>query len=334
MPTPVTLRDVAAATGVHASTVSRILRGDRHRVRPETAERVLSYAAEVGYTANRWAASLRSGRTNVLGMLVPRITDAVLATVFESFEQAAARAGFMSLVASTRDVQENRAEGIRRFVEQRVDGIVVADARLTDPELLAIHAAGTPLVLASRRTAGIPFVVSDDVGGGRLAGRHVGDSGAHRVAVLAGPEYASTATERTEGFLAGLAESGGPHEVTVRHSGFDLEAGQATMEEILSHEEKPDAVFAVNDFAAIGAMSTLARHGLQPGRDVAVVGYNDIAISGELLVPLTSVRADLDAMGRLAFESVRSAIEGQPVPDHLVPTELVVRESSVGPGRR
>jgi LacI family transcriptional regulator len=330
VPTPVTLRDVAAATGVHVSTVSRILRGDRDRVRPETVERVLNHAAEVGYTANRWAASLRSGRTKVLGMLVPRITDGVLATVFEAFEQEAAQAGFMSLVASTRDVQENRAEGIRRFVEQRVDGIVVADARLSDPELLEIHATGKPLVLASRRTAGIPFVVSDDVGGGRLAGRHVAESGARRVAVLAGPEYASTATERTEGFLAGLAESGDGHDVTIRHSGFDLEAGQASMEELL-REGTPEAVFAVNDFAAIGAMSTLARHGLQPGKDVAVVGYNDIAISAELLVPLTSVRADLDAMGRLAFESICGVIEGREVQDHLVPTELVVRASSTGP---
>jgi LacI family transcriptional regulator len=325
--TPVTLRDVAAATGVHVSTVSRILRGDRDRVRPETVDRVLSHAAEVGYTANRWAASLRSGRTKVLGMLVPRITDVVLATVFEAFEQAAAQDGFMSLVASTRDVQDNRAEGIRRFLDQRVDGIVVADARLTDPDLLEIHATGKPLVLASRRTEGIPFVVSDDVGGGRLAGRHVAESGVGRVAVIAGPAYASTATERTQGFLAGLEEHGGPHDVTVRHSGFDLDAGRTTMEELLA-EGVPDAVFAVNDFAAIGAMSTLARHGLLPGRDVAVVGYNDIAISGELPVPLTTVRADLDAMGRLAFESTRRLIEGEEVEDHLVPTELVVRESS------
>nr|WP_232678996.1 LacI family DNA-binding transcriptional regulator [Nocardioides sp. R-C-SC26] len=318
---------MAAATGVHVSTVSRILRGEHDRVRPETVERVVAKASELGYSANRWAASLRSGRTGVLGVLVPRITDVVLATVYEAFEQAAAQRGYMSLVASTRDQPEKRSEAVRRFLDQRVDGIVVADARLHDSDLLEIHSAGCPMVLASRRTADLPYVVSDDAGGGRQAGRHIASSGARRIAIIAGPTYASTAVDRTQGFLDGLAEGDGSHDVAIVHSGFDLESGQGAMTELL-RRGAPDAVFAVNDFAAVGAMSALASQGLQPGKDVAVVGYNDIAISERLLVPLTSVRADLDAMGRTAFESICAVIENEPVRNHLVPTQLVVRSSS------
>lgn len=322
-----TLRDVAAASGVHLSTVSRVLRGERGRVRPETAARVVEAAEALGYTTNRWAASLRSGRTGVLGMLVPRITDVVLAQIFESFEEAAAGSGYIAQVASTRDRPETRREAIRRLVDQKVDGLVVADARLSDPELDEIADLGTPLVLVSRRNAGYPFVVSDDVGGGVEAGRHVAQTGARRVGVIAGPTYASTAVDRTEGFLRGLADAGAGHNVTVLHSGFDLSSGRDAMETLLSRG-KYDAVFAVNDHAAIGAMAALTDHGLIPGRDIAVVGFNDIEICAELPVPLTSVRADLDALGRLALESIDRLINGECPTDQLVQTRVVVRASS------
>lgn len=327
MTTPATLRDVAAAAGVHISTVSRVLRGERGRVRQETADRVVEAAESLGYTTNRWAASLRSGRTGVLGMLVPRITDPVLARVFESFEETAASAGYIAQVASTRDRPDTRREAIRRFVDQRVDGLVVADARLSDPDLEEIAGLGTPLVLASRRNDGFPFVVSDDVGGGREAGRHVAESGARRVAVLAGPTYASTAVDRTEGFLGGLADAGSGHEVTVLHSGFDIASGRQAMETLLERG-RYDAVFAVNDYAAIGAMSVLARQGIVPGREVAVVGFNDIEICAELPVPLTSVRADLDLMGAAAFHSIHDLVSHENPSNQLVATELVVRSSS------
>lgn len=324
---PTTLRDVAAAAGVHISTVSRVLRGERDRVRPDTAERVVEAAESLGYTTNRWAASLRSGRTGVLGMVVPRITDVVLATVFEAFEETAAGAGYIAQVASTRDRPEARREAVRRFVDQRVDGLVVADARLSDPDLVELAAIGTPMVLTSRRNDDFPYVVSDDLGGGMAAGRHVAATGAKTVAVIAGPTYASTAVDRTEGFLGGLADTGADHDVTVLHSGFDLASGRRAMETLLGRA-RYDAVFAVNDYAAIGAMSVLAEHGIVPGRDIAVVGYNDIEICAELTIPLTSVRADLQAMGDLALSSIHRVIEHEVPPNHFVPTRLVVRASS------
>lgn len=323
----VTLRDVAAECGVHVSTVSRVLRGDRSRISTATVERVERTAAELGFTVDRWAASLRSGRTGTVGMLVPRITDVVLATVFESLEAAAAASGYQALVASTWEDPERRAAAIKRFREQRVDAIVVADARADDPELEALRQQGVPLLLVSRRSGTLPWVTGDDRGGGELAGRHAAATGALSVAVVAGPDFASTAVDRTAGFLSALAEDGIDREVVVQPSGFDLDSGRRAMTEILVRTT-PEAVFVVNDFGAIGAMSALVAHGLRPGVDVSVVGYNDIAMAAALPVPLTSVRSDLHAMGQEAFARLRELIDGQEVEDLTIPTTLVVRESS------
>ncbi|TQJ30742.1 LacI family DNA-binding transcriptional regulator [Microbacterium sp. SLBN-146] len=322
-----TLRDVALASGVHVSTVSRILRGDSERVRPDTIVRVRAHADALGYSADRWAASLRSGRTNLIGMLVPRITDIVLATVFEAFEEEAARNGYLVLVASTWDAADRRAAALARFVSQRVDGIVIGDSRLNDDEVEDFARSGPPVLLISRRTADLPFVTGDDYGGGAQAGHHIADVGAKSARVIAGPDYASTSRDRVAGFSDAFLGRGDGRHVEVLPAGFDLDSGRRAMERVIE-AGVPDAVFVVNDFAAIGAMSTLHRAGIVPGRDIAVVGYNDIPISAQLPVPLSSVRADLSAMGRTAFQSMRSLIDTKTTESVFVETKLVVRESS------
>ena len=323
----VTLKDVAAASGVHTSTVSRILRGDVQRVRPETVARVRAHAAAMGYSTDLWAASLRSGRTNVIGMLLPRVTDVVLATVFEAFEEEAARSGYLVLVASTWDEADKRREALARFVDRRVDGIVIADARLNDSAVEEFARFGPPVLLVSRRTAGLPFVSGDDRGGGAQAGAHLAGLGVARVAVIAGPDYASTSRDRVRGFRDAFEASGVRASIDVVPAGFDVGSGRTAMEKIIA-TELPDAVFVINDFAAIGAMSALTRAGIRPGHDVAVVGYNDIPISSELSVPLSSVRADLSAMGRLAFQRMRDLVETGKAESAFVDTQLIVRASS------
>ncbi|TXK18669.1 LacI family DNA-binding transcriptional regulator [Homoserinibacter sp. GY 40078] len=323
----VTLRDVAAASGVHLSTVSRVIRGDTTRIRPETVARVWKHAGSLGYRTDLWAASLRSGRTNIIGMLVPRITDVVLATVFESLEEEAARNDYLVLVASTWDASDKRRAALERFVARRVDGVVIADAQVSDSDVQEIADRGLPVLLVSRRTGELPFVNGDDRGGGAQAGEHLAQLGARDVVVIGGPDYASTSRDRAGGFVDAFRRAAPDGEVRVIPAGFDVESGSRVMQGLVE-DGRPDGVFVVNDFAAIGAMSTMVNAGIRPGRDIAVVGYNDIPISSRLATPLSSVRADLPAMGRAAFHAIRQLIDGQAVESTFVATELVVRESS------
>ncbi|MFF0819727.1 MULTISPECIES: LacI family DNA-binding transcriptional regulator [Micromonospora] len=325
----VTLRDVASFTGVHVSTVSRVLRGDDVRVSPATATRIVDAAKELGFHRDRWAASLRSGKTGVIGVLVPRITDIVLATVFEGIDAAAASAGYQAVVSSSWDDDEARAVRIRRFIGERVDGLIIGDARRSDPALDRLAAEQVPFVLVSRASRGHPSVTGRDRFGGRLAADHLIDIGCRRLAVVAGPDHASTSADRVAGFLAAAKARGVPVDPRwVAPSSFDVAGGASAMARLLEVGQ-PDGVFAVNDFAAIGAMGTLRDHGLRVGRQVAVVGYNDIDVDAQLLVPLTSIRQPLRDMGAQALHALLTLLgSGEAGSVRLAP-ELIVRATTV-----
>ncbi len=328
-----TLRDVAQLTGFHISTVSRVLRGDAARISPQTIASVEAAAAGVGYRVDRWAASLRSGRTGIIGVLVPRITDIVLATVFEAIQREAAAHGFQAVVNSTWDDVAGRDARIESYRAERVDGLIVADARLVDPSLRRLRDEGLPTVLVSRGSRGLPSVTGDDRSGGVLAAGHLMDRGCRRLAVLAGPRYATTASHRSAGFRAEAARRGVTvDESDVVHSGFDVAGGREGMTALLARG-RPDGVFAVNDFAAIGAMGVLREQGIDVGSEVAVIGYNDMPISAELLVPLSSIRVDLDAMGVLAFTALHELLEGRRVTSTRLRPTLVARASTEFSGR-
>lgn len=324
----VTLRDVAARAGVHPSTASRVLRNDLGRISKETAARVTLTAEELGFRHDRWAASLRNGKTQVIGVLVPRISDVVLATVFEAIEARAAEEGYQAVVSSTWDNLEFREAQIRRYVAERVDGLIIGDARTDDPMLTRLADDGVPFVLVSRACQGFPSVTGDDREGGRLAAQHLLERGHSRLAVVAGPTYAETALDRVAGFVATAHGRGVdvPDEWLV-HSSFDVAGGRIAMSRILQ-QGRPEAVFAVNDFAAIGAMGALRDSGLTPGSDVAVVGFNDIDICAELHIPLTSVRQNLIEMGHRAVQCMLELLlTGQTSSVRLEPT-LVPRAST------
>ena len=324
----VTLRDVAARAGVHPSTASRVLNNEPGRISEETASRIIKTAQELGFHHDRWAASLRSGKTRVIGVLVPRISDVVLATVFEAIEARAAEQGYQAVVSSTWDNPDSRQAQVRRYLAERVDGLIIADARTPDPMLTDLAKDGIPFVLVSRASGDFAAVTGDDREGGRLAARHLLERGCRTFAAVAGPTYARTAIDRIGGFTDEVQRFGHriPDDALV-HSTFDVKGGHAAMSQILA-QGRPDAVFAVNDFAAIGAMGALRDCGLTPGRDVSVVGYNDIDVCGQLHIPLTSVRQPLAEMGHRAVETMLELlVTGRAESVRLKPT-LVAREST------
>ncbi len=327
-PTPPTMRDVAALAGVHPSTVSRVLRGDTSRVSRPTAQRVRDIADHLRYHPHPSAVSLRSGNTRAIGVLVPRITDVVLASTFEAIEVAATRLGYQALVASTWDSPRERKRRIDLYLSHRIDGLIIADARLSTPQLRTLARRNVPFVLVSRRCKDWPCVSGDDSAGGALVAEHLVERGHQSIGIIAGPPYASTAVDRVQGFRSELSRRAITlHEDLVVPSGFDVDSGKNAMRTILDRG-MPTAVFAVNDYAAIGAIGEIADHGLIPGKDIAIVGYNDISIASHLTLPLSSVQGHADDSGRMAVDSLLKLMEtGQTDSIRLSPT-MVIRDSS------
>lgn len=329
----VTLRTIAEAAGVHVSTVSRALRRAATPGAEVTAAdaRIVALAKELRYMPNPNAASLTTNRSTALGVLVPHLTDIVLSLVYDAIEGEADRAGYETFVANTHD---EPAEQVRRFellLGRRVDGLILGDAHLDGTNLAELERRKVRFVLVSRRSPGHLSVCGDDYRGGRQIGEHLAALGHTEVGIIGGPPWASTSVDRVNGCIDALEAAG----VTVRPGnilplGFDAEHGHVGALQLLTQRTPPTAIFAVNDFSAIGVMGALRELGRRPGRDVAVAGYNDIPVAGELMIPLTTVRSPMEEMGVRAVQTLLAVLYGLPTSSTTLPTELVVRESTTG----
>ncbi|MFD4640100.1 LacI family DNA-binding transcriptional regulator [Lentzea sp. NPDC058436] len=327
----VTLEQLAREAGVHVSTASRALNPDPVGVGPEMVTRIRELAAQLGYRRDSAAHALRTGHSRTIGVLVPRLTDVAMATIFDGIDETARSRGYETVVANTHDDPQERRSRIESMLSMRVAGLILADSRSGTDVLTQLRHASVPYVLVMRRLPKQVSVTTDDGLGGRLAAEHLLERGHRRVAVVAGDQATSTGAERTRGFCDAFAQAG--HPVPADHvvaSGFGVADGRRAAEQILDLPHRPTAIFAANDFTALGAMGAIRDAGLRVGQDVSLVGYNDLDLAAELPVPLTSVRSPLAEMGRVSAQKLLDLLEGRRiVSKRFVPT-LSVRESSLG----
>lgn len=328
---PVTLATVARHAQVHISTVSRALSENPTGVGPETVRRVRELAAAIGYRRDVRAAGLRTGSSRLIGVLVPRLTDLALATIYDSIDIAASAAGYGTVVANTLDDPGHRRVRIDAMLSRGIDGMIIGDSHLGDTAAQELLGRGIPYVLVMRRLEGHLSVTTDDYRGGQLAAEHLLKLGHQRVGVVAGDQLASTGRERTLGFRRAFEAAGCPvGERYVIGSEFTTPAGLRAGETLMGLPEPPTAIFAVDDLIALGVMGAIRGAGKELGSEVALVGYNDLDLAATLPVPLTSVRSDLGAMGRLSFEALISRINDRPTDSVLLEPALIPRATTLG----
>lgn len=328
-----TLREVADRAGVHVSTVSRVLRqSEPVDGWSESALRVRDAAAELGYRPNLWAASLRTRRTTTLGAVMPRLTDGVVATVYQGVEQAARESGYSLLLSSPPDEPGEQAAAIDLLAGRQVDGLLLSSLHSPAADFVSALGLSVPMVALNRHAdSGLPYVAGDDRHGGFLAGRHLLDRGYRRPAVIGGPPHATTGHDRVAGFLEALARAGvevPDHHVT--HTDFEVAGGVDAATTLLDASDRPDAIFAVSDSIAIGVLGVARDLGLRIPDQLGVVGYNDIPFASQLPVPLTTVVTPAREIGAAGVGLLLRRIrQPEAVPDDIVlPVHLVARGST------
>jgi LacI family transcriptional regulator len=336
-----TIKDVAAAAGVHPSTVSRSLDPTQaSRVNEETRQRVLAAARELNYHPDRIAGGLRRQRTFTVGVLVADFGNPIYASLIRGISLRLERDGYTAISLETQDRHERLRSGIRLLTERRVDGVITAATRADDVRALRqLVRSGVPVVMAVRWVRGldIPIVANDDLRGGALAAEHLVRLGHRRLAQLHGPTDIETFNERALGYRSTLARAGLPESEPVDYALTpSVPEGRRLMRLVLERSGRPPtAVFAHNDLIAIGAIEALQDANLRCPEDVSVIGYNDMPLTEHLAPPLTTVRMPTAEVGRVAAEAVLSLIEGRapasPVSISLQP-QLVERSSTAPPG--
>ncbi|WP_308466257.1 LacI family DNA-binding transcriptional regulator [Rathayibacter soli] len=336
---PVTLRMMSEILGLHVSTVSRVLNTPGSDVgrwaAPETVERVQSLARELNYHPNPHAASLRTARSSLVGVIVPRLQDFVLATIYEGIEEAAIENGFSTFVTNSLDSPENQRIRTRMMLARRVDGMIFGDAQLGETFLDELAEEEVPFVLVSRGDPRHVSVTGDDYLGGRLVGEHLLATGRRDIAILGGPPYAVTFKNRTQGAIDVFRDAGiAIPEHRVVYGDINAAGGRSGTETILAAGGVPDAIFATNDYSALGALGVLRDRRLTVPTDLALVGFNDTPLAAELSVSLTTVRSPMHEMGRRAFELLLMRLRGKPVESEMLKPELIVRDSTASSVRK
>jgi LacI family transcriptional regulator len=328
------LLDVARLAGVSPMTVSRVV-NDSGPVSPELRARVEQALADTGYMPNTLARNLRARRTDTIALLLPDMTNPFFTTLAQGVEAAAREAGISLLLANSDEREDEERRLVPMLLQRQVDGLMVVPAGTGEETVRACRERGVPLVIVDRRPQGenADVVRADSEGGALELGRLLVGLGHRHMAVLSGPETVPTAVDRVAGFSRALVDEAGLPPPCVLHGAFSIESGRAMTLSAMALAPRPTALFAANNFIAIGVQHALAELGLGVPDDVAVVGFDDLPQAMVTFPFLTVVAQPAVEMGRRAVAVLleRLANPGGPAQDVVLPTELVIRRSSGGP---
>lgn len=327
-----TIKEIAEATGVHPSTVSRALDPrKRHLVAEDVAKRIATQAEALGYQPNRLAASLRLGRSDLIGVLLPDIANPVFAPILGGIAEVLSSDGYSPIVADAGNAPSQQISFVETLLSQRVDGLILATVSQDDELVSFCIRRGLPVILVNRSEARdrVSSVVSDDDRGMRLAVDHLVELGHRAIAHIAGPLSTSTGALRRDGFERAMSRHGlrGPvHEA----AGYTREAGAEAATQLLAAGGEITAIAAANDLLALGLLDALKAQGLRCPEDMSIVGHNDMPLMDVISPPLTTIRIEHRDMGRTAAKMLVDAIKsGSADIRHVVlPPELVVRKST------
>jgi LacI family transcriptional regulator len=314
-------------------TVSRVI-NDSERVSPETRRRVEQAISELGYVPSRLARGLSRQRTGTLSVIVPDVANPFFTAVVRAAEEVARRADYHVILCDTRADLSVERDVIEELIAHRVEGVVIApvsDRSATHLQRLAEF--GVPFVLIDRTVPGVDcdVVLGDSSGGARQLVEHLISLGHRRIGFIVESDDVSTARDRRRGYEAALDAAGiSLDPALVAHAAPDPSGGSAGMTRLLEVEERPTAVFTVNNLVALGAIEAVRAAGLDLPDDVALVCFDDIEFASRLYPFLTAMEQPAQTFGTLGTQLLLERIEGRG-PDRrhevVLPGEFIIRKS-------
>ena len=331
-----TIRDVAKRAGVAPITVSRVINNSGY-VSQEKRDRVEAAVAELDYVPNILARSFRSKQTRTIALILTDITNPFWTDVAHGVEDAAREHKFNVILCNTNESESRQVEYVSVLMQKQVDGILLVPARSRPEATEAIQKQGTAVVVLDRQvpTADVDVVRCDSEGGAYQLVRHVLSLGHRRVAVLTGPKDVSSAQDRVIGYRRAFLDANiDISEDLIFYGKFVQASGYEMAQRALLVTPQPTALFAANNFIAIGAWRALRDAGLRIPEDITLVAFDDLP-AGLVVDPFLTVAAQPGyEMGKQATELLldRLTSDTPTKPQRIVlPTQLIIRHSSGAP---
>lgn len=333
----VRLKDIARDLGVSVITVSKALR-DHSDISQETKARVLKRVKELNYRPNLAARALVTGRTHMMGFLVPDLLHTFFSEIVRGLSAALRNSGYTLVVTSSEQDPKLERQAIDQLIARRVDLLLVASTQWTVEAFRRVEEAGIPYILIDRKFSGLAahFVGVNDEEVGVIATKHLVEIGCKRIAHIGGTAL-SPVVGRLEGYKRALAKQGMTADPELilnigRVEELGDEAGYEAATKLLKRSPRPDGIFCYNDPVAFGAIKAILDAGLRVPEDVAVVGCGNILYDKFLRVPLTSVDQQSTLIGQKAAKLALQLLDVPgPLPrkNILLEPKLVIRESTV-----
>lgn len=316
-----------------AATVSRVINNSGY-VNQHTRSRIEAAIAELGYVPNRLASSLRFKRTGTIGLILSDVTNPFWTTVARGVEDVASEHGFNVILCNTDECEDKQEKYITVLLQKQVDGMLLVPIRSNPDAVVWVQKQGVPVVVLDRRVhdAHVDVVRCDSTGGAYRLVRLLLALGHRRIAALSGPEGISTADDRVAGYRQALAEVGVEDGAELIYRGaFTQSGGYEMAQRALTAAPRPTALFAANNFIAIGTLKALRDSGVRVPEDMAVVAFDDLPEALVVDPFLTAAAQPAYEMGQRATELLLGRLAGQAVAEHqdiVLPTEMIVRRSS------
>lgn len=331
------IRDVARLAGVSTMTVSRVINKSGY-ASAATRLRVERAVADLGYVPNVLGRQLRSNRTKTLALVMSDITNPFFTTIARGAEDFAGARGFGVLFCNTDESEVEEIDYVSMLIQRQIDGVLLVPATSSSRSLPLLRSRKVPVVVLDRRVRSrhVDVVRSDSEAGAHALVRHLVEFGHRRIAVLAGHKTVSTSVDRVAGFRRALAEAGiEPDPQLIRYGGYHQADGYAMARHILAVSPQATAIFAANNFIAIGAIRAIREAGLRIPSDISIVGFDDLPDDWSVDPFLTVLAQPAYEFGRRAAELLLERVEGRGLAaasEIVLPGELIVRRSS-GPPR-
>lgn len=333
----ITISDIARELGIAPATVSRAL-SDHPEISASTKKKVRAVAERLDFRPNKMASSLRSGKTKIIGVLIPTAEHIFFGSVIHGISNLASKHDYDVLIYQSNESEEFEKKGIDTFISARVDGILVSISKNTNnfSHFQSVKDKNIPIAFFDRNTdeLDISSVCIDDYSGAYMATESLIKSGYQRIAHISGPQRIKAFAERVRGYKAAVQKHDMPMEDDLIYDGdISIDAGRKGTHYFLNIKNKPDAIFAVEDFTALGVLKALKEKGIKVPNEFGVFGFcNDLF--GEHITPsLSTVDQKTNQIGEeafhLIFELISKREEKTNVQRRILTPTLIVRESSM-----
>lgn len=309
-----TLSSISQRIGVSMTTVSRVLSGqsEKYRISESTQKKVIKEAQRCHYSPNIIARNLRTNRTNTIGLLLPSVANPYFADLSSIIISEASRSGYTTIVADSRENEDNQKANIAMLVSRRVDGIIAAPCG-DDPELLEeINRTTMPVMLVDRplKDSLLPHVTTNNYTGGFDATNVLIRNGHKRIACIQGAQTSVPNMKRVNGYINAMRRVGLEDNAIVVGNEFSLHNGYLETKKLINSSNRPTAIFTLSNTIALGSIKALREAGLSIPKDISLIAFDNNIYMDYFVPPITRISQPVKEMAKLAvkllFESIES----------------------------